>query len=136
LAETTSVALPKPDELLADIAVSSISTDEAAANEVEFNRQFRDYAVESEFQYVHLQGVIEHYSQKADWSRFLMYAIGGMVVFQSLLLLFVGFGILDFTKYSWLLPALLVQNLGQVVGLAVWAVKYLFSDIRWPSRNS
>ncbi len=58
-----------------------------------------------------------------------MGAIAGMIVFQAVLLWKVGKGQLDFAKYEWLLPALLVQNLGQVVGLAVYAVRYLFSDI-------
>jgi len=52
-----------------------------------------------------------------------------MLAFQSYLLVMVGRGVWDFSAYEWLLPALLVQNLAQVVGLSVWAVKYLFSDI-------
>lgn len=58
-----------------------------------------------------------------------MKAIGGMILFQSGLLLLVGLGRLDFTPYDWLLPVLLVQNFGQIVGLALHAVRYLLSDI-------
>ena len=46
-----------------------------------------------------------------------------------ILLVLVGSGVLDFKGYDWLLPALLVQNLAQIVGLASYAVKHLFSDI-------
>lgn len=46
-----------------------------------------------------------------------------------ILLVLVGSGVLDFKDYDWLLPALFVQNLAQIVGLASYAVKHLFSDI-------
>jgi hypothetical protein len=41
----------------------------------------------------------------------------------------VGVDVWSFTKYEWLLPALLVQNLAQIVGLAVFVVKALFKDL-------
>lgn len=56
--------------------------------------------------------------------------MGVMILFQSYLLLKVGVGDWDFSKYEWLLPALLVQNLAQVVGLAVFVVKALFKDLK------
>ncbi len=53
-----------------------------------------------------------------------------MVVFQSFLLWMVGGGFWDFSEYEWLLPALLAQNLAQIVGLAVFVVKALFKPIK------
>jgi hypothetical protein len=132
-----STTLPKPEELLADIGASNQGgTSSATVVEENFNIQFQKYAVESESDYVHVQGAREHYAHKRYWSWFLMSAIGGMLIFQSTLLVLVGRGIIDFSQYKWLLPALLVQNLGQVVGLAVWAVKHLFSDIRSKPKNT
>jgi hypothetical protein len=58
-----------------------------------------------------------------------MFVMAGMVIFQSVLLGLVGAGIWDFSRYAWLLPALLVQNLAQVIGLAVFVVKALFRDV-------
>lgn len=52
-----------------------------------------------------------------------------MIGYQMILLVLVGHGALDFKDYDWLLPALLVQNLAQIVGLAIYAVRHLFSDI-------
>ena len=79
---------------------------------------------------IHLAGALELNLHKGKWSKFLMRAIGGMILFQSgLHLLVVGLGWLEFTSYDWLLPVLLVQYLGQIVGLALYAVRYLFSDI-------
>ena len=60
-----------------------------------------------------------------------MSIMGLMVVFQSALLTFVGLGWWDFTHYKWLVPILLVQNLAQIIGLAVFVVKSLFKDITW-----
>jgi hypothetical protein len=53
-----------------------------------------------------------------------------MIGFQSYLLFKVGTGEWDFTKYEWLLPILLFQNLAQIVGLAVFVVKALFRDMK------
>ena len=70
----------------------------------------------------------DHYKHKGRWSNFLMFVMFGMVAFQSVLLGFVGAGTWDFSKYQWLLPLLLGQNLAQIIGLAVFVVKALFKE--------
>lgn len=96
----------------------------------EWARRFRSVSVESEEKYEHLKGLREHYIHKGRWSNFLMLVMLGMVGFQCFLLGMVGAGEWDFTKYEWLLPLLLVQNLAQIIGLAVFVVKSLFRDQR------
>lgn len=124
-------SLPSSKEVLEGIVLDKDSSTYAPSeSEIQYQEDFDREAIQSEISYAHLQGIIDHYSQKGKWSKFLMVLVGGMVAFQSVLLLLVGAAVLDFTKYEWLLPALLVQNLGQVIGLAVYAVKFLFSDIR------
>lgn len=129
-AERQSNELPRSQDVLRAISISG-SSEEIQRDEDE--RSFKEAthvrAIQAQLKYAHLRGVQDHYRQKGRWSFFLMAAVGGMLLFQSGLLIFVGVGWLDFQKYEWLLPALLVQNLGQVIGLAVFAVKYLFSDI-------
>ncbi len=123
-------ALPKFDDVLKGIVLSgSRSASEISKSEKDYLRRFNTLSVESQFKYAHLRGIKDHYKHKVRWSNFLILAIAAMLIFQSVLLVEVGIGYWDFTKYEWLLPALLVQNLAQVVGLSVWAVKYLFSDI-------
>lgn len=125
-----SSALPKAGDVLAGIGEEErASAPSISQPEADYLRRFRSVSIEAETAYVHLQGARDHYWHKSKWSWFLMAAVGGMLVFQSVLLWKVGLGQLDFTEYEWLLPALLVQNLGQVIGLAVYAVKFLFSDI-------
>ena len=59
-----------------------------------------------------------------------MVATGALILFQFELLVPLGLCQLDCTAYDWLLPVLLVQAFGQTAGLAVYAVRYLFSKIR------
>lgn len=89
----------------------------------EFERKFKTNAVAAATDWTHLNGLQEHYKHKSGWSTFLMLCMGGMIVFQSILLFLVGLDWLDFTKYKWLLPALMVQNLGQIVGL--WSSSWI-----------
>jgi hypothetical protein len=125
------MSLPVPAEIIADIdSKNQDSPSVISEKERKFVNEFQENAIQSETMYAHLDGVKDHYKQKRIWSTFLMCAIGGMLLFQSVLLVVVGAEYLDYSKYEWLLPVLLVQNLAQVIGLAVWAVKYLFSDIR------
>ena len=93
-------------------------------------------SVESWTKYEHYKGIQQHYQHKGRWSRFLLRAIGFLIGYQMILLVLVGYGALDFKEYDWLLPALLVQNLAQIVGLAVYAVKHLFSDITLNNGNN
>ena len=86
-------------------------------------------AVKSWTEYEHYLGVRQHYEHKGHWSKFLLGAIAGMILYQMILLILVGLDLLDFSDYNWLLPGLLVQNLAQIVTLSIYAVKSLFSDI-------
>ena len=52
-----------------------------------------------------------------------------MILLQSVLVILVGLDVLDYRDYDWFLPGFLIQSLAQVIGLAVYAVKHLFSDI-------
>jgi len=122
--------LPKSGDVLKGIIESNNSSGSGISrSEKQYIRRFQSLSVEGQASYAHLQGIQDHYKHKGRWSNFLIGAIAAMLIFQSTLLVCVGLDIWDFSKYEWLLPALLVQNLAQVVGLSVWAVKYLFSDI-------
>ena len=103
--------------------------EDANASEEAYRRQFSQGAIQQEYAYAHLQGIQDHYKHKGLWSGFLMLIIAIMIIFQLFLIWKVGTKVWDFTDYEWLVQLLLVQNLAQVVGLAIYAVKYLFSDI-------
>ena len=94
-----------------------------------FERKFKDDSIAQQAEYAHLAGLVDHYRHKGRWSWFLMVLLLLMIVFQCVLLRKVGLGHWDFTKYEWLLPILLVQNLGQIISLAFVVVKSLFRDL-------
>lgn len=114
--------LPTVNELKNEIA----SSGNAGDNQSIFESNFRSQSVAIQAEYAHLSGLIDHYEHKGKWSYFLMLLLTAMISFQCVLLGLVGLGIWDFTKYEWLLPALLVQNLGQIIALAYVVVKSLF----------
>lgn len=125
---------PQPQRVLHDVSFSEVDAagrEESGGKKLRYKRAQGNLWHDSLPAYfaMHLEGARDHYLHKGKWSKFLMRAIGGMILFQSGLLLLVGLGWLDFTPYDWLLPVLLVQNFGQIVGLALYAVRYLFSDI-------
>jgi hypothetical protein len=99
----------------------------------QFEREFSESAIQGEVAYAHLRGLTDHYRHKGKWSWFLMGLMGFMVVYQSVLLWMVGAGYWDFSRYDWLLPILLVQNFAQIVGLALFVVKALFSAMKMGS---
>lgn len=123
--KVTDLVLPTVDELREIVRTG-------AANSLErtFNRRFSNASIEGQEKYEHLKGLRDHYKHKGRWSNFLMGVMAAMVIFQSVLLGLVGAGVWDFSAYDWLLPALLVQNLAQIIGLAVFVVKALFRDMK------
>ncbi|MXW84334.1 MAG: hypothetical protein F4246_02125 [Rhodothermaceae bacterium] len=120
--EGASVQIISPSDL-----EKSLSPDPAGGQR--YITKFDSQSLESWTAYEHYLGVRQHYQHKGRWSKFLLGAIASMIGYQMALLVLVGLGILDFKGYDWLLPGLLVQNLAQIVGLALYAVKHLFSDI-------
>jgi len=122
-----SPSLPRPREILAEVAAAAVTP---AVAEAKYTLRFSRESAAAQMEYAHLQGIRDHYRHKGRWSTFLMWVMAGMVIFQCVLLGLVGAGVWDFSQYEWLLPALLVQNLAQVIGLAVFVVKALFREIK------
>lgn len=108
--------------------LSQVQTDASESNFLQqmLQQKFNSDAAQAEADWTHLKGLRDHYWHKGNWSWFLMLLLAAMIGFQSYLLYKVGIGSWDFSQYNWLIPALLVQNLGQVIALAVIVVKSLF----------
>lgn len=115
--------LPTVEELKQSVISSKTG---ARDRQLTFEGEFKSEAAARQAEYAHLAGLLDHYKHKQWWSYFLMLLMVVMIGFQSFLLYKVGVKEWDFKDYEWLLPALLVQNLGQVVGLAVFVVRSLF----------
>ncbi|MEQ1403747.1 hypothetical protein ABK249_02270 [Neorhizobium sp. Rsf11] len=117
--------LPTPEDILASEGFDAAASEQY---QTEVEREFSAVAVQSEVEWAHLKGLQDHYWHKGNWSWFLMGIMSAMIIFQSFLLGLVGAGVWGFSKYEWLLPALLVQNLGQIIALAFVVVRSLFRD--------
>jgi hypothetical protein len=134
--ESAAGPLPTLAEAKADVVKPNLAENIAGQppRRIYLDSNFRSFigkrSAESERSYAHLKGLKDHYWHKAYWSWFLSGIMGFMVFFQSVLLCCVGLGWWDFSKYKWLLPVLLAQNLAQIVGLAVFVVKALFKDLK------
>ena len=121
--ESGNSPLPKAGEVLVQVQADDRESHDLQSS---LQRKFSSDAARSEADWTHLKGLQAHYSHKGIWSVFLMLLLSAMIGFQSLLLYKVGVKEWDFTDYNWLIPALLVQNLGQIIALAVIVVKSLF----------
>lgn len=115
----------------ADAALADVATppQQAVVLEQGYDHTFSIVAVEGEREWTKLTALRDHFRHKGNWSWFLMGLMGFMVAFQSFLIVMVGIGWWDFTKYEWLLPTLMIQYLLQVAGLAFVAVRSLFKDV-------
>ena len=125
----TTARSARPLEVSVVKADAVASASESNQLERKFRRIFKSESASKQQEYAHLAGLQDHYKHKSFWSYFLMAVMAFMVGFQSYLLYMVGSEQWDFTKYAWLLPVLLVQNLAQIVGLAVFVVKALFKEM-------
>lgn len=130
---TSAEQMPTADEMRAAVEGADVVSSESI-DELSYEERFRRIAVRSETDYTNLKALQDHYDHKNKWSHFLMGIMAALVGFQCFLLAMVGFGYWNFVAYKWLLPVLLVQNLGQVIGLAVFVVKALFKDMDAVSR--
>jgi hypothetical protein len=122
-ADDEKISLPTPDEI---IASEGFNADASNDIQIRYENIFASESVQAQVDYTHLRGLQDHYWHKGKWSFFIMGIMAVMVMFQSYLLYKVGTNQWDFTRYAWLLPALMVQNLGQIVALALVVVKSLF----------
>jgi hypothetical protein len=127
----TSEPADQTGQISVDDALGAVEFAEPESRELEY--EFEDFfsrrSVESEEAWIRLRGLKDHFGHKKLWSWFLMFVIGGMVIFQSVLIWKVGKGDLNFVSYAWLLPTVMIQYLAQIVGLAVFAVRSFFRPI-------
>jgi len=127
---------PTIQELLKEVATTSTAgsdasgpdIDAAEARQVVAQKADDNAALDRQLRYSKLKAFNDHHYNKGLWSKFIMWVMGGMIFFQSLLLMKVGTRQWDFSDYDYLLPILLVQNLAQIITLAAIIVKALFDS--------
>lgn len=121
---------PSPESILDELNSQIYENKQENENYEEYFAQEYSRHRYQQLEYIELKGLEGHYKHKYYWSWFLMALMFCLVAFQSFLLGQVGAKIWDYSQYEWLLPLLLVQNFAQIVGLAVFVVRSLFSDMK------
>lgn len=120
-------SLPTAEEVKKELDSTPARKRKRRREENIFEKELSTDSAERQTDYEHAKGLADHYRHKRYWSWFIIGLMSWMILFQSGTIFMVGFNWWDFTKYEWLLPSLLVQNLAQLVGLAVIVVRSLFS---------
>ncbi len=94
-----------------------------------FNSEKADWQLQ--YASLRVQAILEERKElrnmRIRWSNWILICIIAIVIFNFLVVSFVGFGIVTFPEEN-ILPAFLAQSLINVIGLAIIIVKYLFSN--------
>lgn len=80
----------------------------------------------AERELAHLNGLKNFYFLRIKWSWSIFGFITFLIFFQSILTVLVGCGVLNFEKYPWFVSIFVTENCGQIIGLAIIVVKFLF----------
>lgn len=75
---------------------------------------------------VELRGRLQFLQLRGQWSLWLIAWISFLLFFQAALTGLVGLNILNFEKYRWFLPLVTAQSFGQIVGMGVIVVRFLY----------
>jgi len=72
---------------------------------------FSDSANQARFERIELEGREQFFQLRGKWSRWLLYWITGILLFQGMLTISVGIGALNFIEYKWFLPIVIGAKL-------------------------
>lgn len=112
------------DELKQEVSATATIDKDAHAQEIVEKVDASD-AIDRAHKFNKMKAFADRHRNKARWSVFLMFIMGGMLSFQCLLLLMVGLGYWNFTPYPWLIQSLMVTNFAEIAALALVIVKAL-----------
>ena len=112
------MAISKQEALEAFIAESRESEDEGKSTEV----------ISAERLSVEVSGRRRYFDLRDTWSRWIIWWITLLIIFNVVITTLVGLAWLDYSQYEWFITAVIVQTFLQIVGLGAVAVAYLFKD--------
>ena len=76
---------------------------------------------------IRLKGLQDYYGMRKTWGNFLKLCLSVILVFNILLVIFVGFGLIKYND-EWFLRLVLTTNLADIIGLVYLVVHFLFSN--------
>jgi hypothetical protein len=77
-------------------------------------------------QKVEIDGRQQYFRLQDRWSESIIDWITGLLIFNCLLVLFVGFDLISYDKQPWLITAFVTEIFLQVIGLGYIAARFLF----------
>lgn len=77
---------------------------------------------------VEIAGRERFFRLRDHWSLVIIVWISALILFNIVLTVLVGAGVLQYPELEWFITAVLVETFLQIVGLGYIAVRYLFSD--------
>lgn len=112
------------EELIKEVSATAALDFDAHSQSV-IERANATDAIDHAHKFNQMNAFRNHHVNKARWSVFVMYLMGGMITFQCVLLSTVGAGFWNFIQYPWLLQALMVTNFAEIAALAMVIIKAL-----------
>lgn len=97
-----------------------------SASEVPDN--FRLQRKQAQEEEAELRARLQFLDLQAHWSNWLIGWITGLLILQIILAISVGRDALNYEKYQWFLPMVIVQNFGQIIGMGYIIVKFLYPN--------
>lgn len=110
---------------MTDYSLSSVKTQISDASEKP-PEGFKEQKNQSSAEKLELDARGQFIRLRGHWSVLLIIWITSLLVFQISLALMVGTEVLNFENYQWFLPLVVAQNFGQVVGMGLVIVRFLY----------
>jgi len=82
-----------------------------------------------EAQKVEVDGRRQFFRLQDKWSDVIIDWITGLLIFNCLLVVFVGFGLISYEKTPWLINTFVTEIFLQVIGLGYIAARFLFPGV-------
>ena len=112
--------MPELSRLEAQQAIVVDTTDET-------DQAKQNALIEAQEKWIEINGRRQFFGLQRNWSSWIIAWISGLILFNMLLTILVGFGVITFESAPWFITAVTVETFLQVVGLGYVAAKFLFS---------
>jgi hypothetical protein len=106
----------------------SVAIQVKAGSESEESRRKEAGVSKGEKEKVELDGRKSFFQLRKSWSRWIIFWISILIIFNITLTGLVGFKFLSFQNYRWFITTVTIETFLQTVGMGYVAVRYLFSD--------
>ncbi|MBI2436646.1 MAG: hypothetical protein HYV41_02820 [Candidatus Magasanikbacteria bacterium] len=112
-------------EITREAAITMLEDDETIDNHIDIQKcaqEIDERSIKAELWARERRDIIE---MRAGWSKWILYSIISVIIFDMLITLLLGFQVIFFTS-EWIVPAFVTDSIIKVIGLAYIVVNFLF----------